>query len=84
MKLEVKMCHSHLMVMLMNPATFQRAIHSYSATTPDVEHEGMAGYIETVVTFQIKDLETFTSLYRESSKISGEWYNAVKNGMICK
>lgn len=84
MKLEIKMCHSRLMAMLMSPVDFQRAVHRYSATTPNIEHEGMAGYIETVVTFHIKDLELFTSLYVKCSNITPEWYNTVKNGLLCK
>lgn len=42
------------------------------ATTPNIEHEGVAGYIETVVTFHIKDLELFTSLYVKCSNITLE------------
>lgn len=82
MKLEIKMCHTRLMAMLMNPKDFQMAVYSYSATTPNVEHEGMAGYIETVVTFQIKDLELFTTLYSKCSNTSPEWYYTVKNGLM--
>lgn len=84
MKLEIKMCHSRLMAMLMSPVDFQRAVHSYNATTPNIEHEGMAGYIETVVTFHIKDLELFTSLHVKCSNIAPEWYNMVKYGLLCK
>ena len=84
MKLEIKMCHSRLMAMLMSPVDFQRAVHSYNATTPNIEHEGMDGYIETVVTFHIKDLELFTSLYVKCSNITPEWYNMVKYGLLCK
>lgn len=83
MKLEVKMCHSQLMAMLMKPIQFQRAVYDYRATTPDVEHEGMAGYIETVVTFNIRDLELFTSLFTECSLVTPEWYKTVRDSLLC-
>lgn len=83
MKFEVKMCHSHLMAMLMKPAQFQRAVYDYRATTPDIEYEGIAGYIETIVTFNIRDLELFTSLFTECSLVTPEWYKVVKDGLLC-
>ena len=66
MKLEVKMCHSHLLKMLMCAKQMQNAVHSYSATSPDYNAEGVAGYIETTVTFMILDLRAFVDLYEET------------------
>ena len=66
MKLEVKMRHSHLLKMLMCAKQMQNAVHSYSATSPDYNAEGVAGYIETTVTFMILDLRAFVDLYEET------------------
>ena len=85
MKLEVVMCHATLMSMLLRPEELQHAVTSYSATTPDVEHEGFNGYIETKVTFFIKDLERFTQLYNSAYVFPSErteWYHMIKRGLM--
>jgi hypothetical protein len=85
MKIEIKTCHSILVAMLILPEEFQRAVRSYTATAPNVEHEGMLGYVETVVTFHVNDLEAFTTLYSKARNLcTPEWYNQVKNGLLCK
>lgn len=85
MKLEVVMCHSSLMSMLLRPEEFEQAVHSYTATAPDVQHEGFAGYMETKVSFEIKDLERFSKLYSSSYTYPSDrsaWYYKVKNGFM--
>ena len=85
MNLTVTMCHSHLMSMLLQPEQFQTAVRSYSATSPDVAHEGMAGYMETKVIFEINDLTTFAKLFEFSRTYPSnrsEWYWKVKQGLM--
>lgn len=82
MKLEVVMCHSSLMSMLLRPEEFEQAVISYTATAPDVTNEGFAGYMETKVVFNIKDLERFSKLYSSSYTYPSDrsaWYYKVKN-----
>lgn len=82
MKLEVVMCHASLMSMLLRPEEMQNAVHSYSATAPDIQHEGFNGYMETKVTFEIKDLEQFSKLYKSSYTYPSDrakWYYKVKS-----
>lgn len=72
MKITEKMCHSHLLWMLINAEDFEQAIRSYSATTPAYQFEGVAGYVETTVTFDVNDLEKLTKLYSGYHKLSSE------------
>lgn len=63
--------------MLLLPRLMERAVYRYEATTPDVQNEGMNGYVEVEVTFFIKDLKAFTELWEQAyvppSK-RPEWY----------
>lgn len=82
MKLEVIMCHASLMSMLLRPEEMQNAVHSYSATAPDIQNEGFNGYMETKVTFEIKDLDVFSKLYKSSYVYPSDrtkWYYKVKS-----
>ncbi len=84
MKFDAKMCHTHLLSMLMMPKKFQQAIQSYSATAPDVENEGFNGYMETNVTFIVKDLDMFSALWKESYVYPSDrqrWYHMICNGI---
>ena len=87
MQVKITMCHSHLMSMLLSPAEFQVCVTSYSATSPDMGLEGMNGYMETIVTFEVKDLVRFSKLYESSYVFPSDrskWYGTVKNGiMLC-
>lgn len=87
MKIEINMCYSHLMSMLMMPQTFNKAVHKYESSSPNIEHEGMAGYMETVVVFHLKDLSTFASLFDEARcypEDRAAWYYQIRNGLNCK
>lgn len=83
MKLIVTTCYSHLMYMQLRAEHYQKAVDSVSYTTPRFDFEGIAGYIETTITFQIKDLETFTKLYMGwySSSNRDYYYRLVKTGI---
>lgn len=87
MKLNVKMCHSHLMSMLLQPEDFNNCVNSYTATSPEMQYEGMAGYMEVNATFDIKDLSRFAKLWDASYSYPSnrsKWYHTVKNAInIC-
>jgi hypothetical protein len=61
---------------------YSRAIKNIFIEQPQFAHEGMAGYIETKVTFTIADLKTFSELYNEwySFERRSELYHLVKEG----
>lgn len=83
MNLTTTMCHSHLLWMLAQPEKFEQACNKYSATSPAYQIKGIAGYIETTVTFEISRLDIFTKLYNDyyslDQNIRTDWYNKVKN-----
>jgi hypothetical protein len=84
MKFEATICHTHLMSMLLMPEQFQRAISSYTATSPDVANEGFNGYMEVKVSFVVRDLEAFTELYKQGYVFPSDrsqWYQFIKNGI---
>ena len=97
MKVIITMCHSNLMSMLFQTGEFQVffsfftahypqvCVSSYTATAPEVSLEGMNGYMETKVTFEVKDLERFAALYKISYVFPSDrpkWYGTVKNGIL--
>lgn len=47
-----------------------RAIYNIRFSTPNFEHEGIAGYIETMVEFDIKDLLVFTNIWESWNSLS--------------
>jgi len=80
MKIEVVMCHSHLLSMLLQPKRLEAAVVSYTATKPLVSFEGMAGYIETTVTFNVANLSEFTKLFEDSRSYPSNqtrWYHTL-------
>ena len=84
MKIELVTCHTVLISMLMMPEKFSRAIASYKATAPNVDHEGVIGYLEVSVEFEVRDLEAFTALYRDAYLYPterAEWYHFIRNGI---
>lgn len=85
MKLEATMCHSHLMSMLLQPEMFYSAVTKYEATPPDMPVEGFNGYMETKVTFHLRDLDQFNKLWTKAYKFPSdrcEWYHKVKNATL--
>ena len=85
MQVKITMCHSNLMSILLQPEEFQVCVSSYTATSPDVAMEGMNGYMETIVTFEVKDLVRFGKLYEASYVFPSDrskWYASVKKGLL--
>lgn len=86
MKIEINMCYSHLMSMLMMPEAFNKAVYKYESSSPNIEHEGMAGYMETIVIFHLKDLSAFATLFEKSRKYltdNPSFYFRVRDGQGC-
>lgn len=80
------MCFTHLS-WLQRQNEFLRAVSRVTYTQPAFEFEGIAGYIETKVEFEIKDMVLFAKVYNDyysvdhayKMKIRGE----LMNGTIC-
>lgn len=71
MKLEVIIDYSHLLWILCSGPQFSKAVSSMQLVKgPNFDHEGMAGYIETVAVFNIKDLQEFTNLFNSFYSLS--------------
>jgi len=61
-------CYTHLMWMLtFRSREFSKAVYKYECSSPRFDFEGIAGYIECELSFEIQDLALF-------SKIFFEWY----------
>lgn len=73
MEIKTSMCYSHLLFMLFDTKLVADSIYSFEVKRPDVESEGYHGYIETLVTFQIKDLEKFVELYNKPNPNNTDW-----------
>lgn len=70
MKLETTMCYSRLLFILDSGKCLEAAISKLEMSRPDLQHEGLAGYIETKVTFYISDLQAFTNIYNAWNMLS--------------
>lgn len=69
MELIVKTCYSHILHIMCAGELFSTAVKSMCITDgPHHKYEGVAGYIETKVVFEIRDLEQF-------SKLWSSWYS---------
>lgn len=85
MKMDVVMCHSHLLSMLLQPELMEQAIEKYEAFSPDMRGEGFNGYMETCASFHIKNLDKFTELWNKSYKLPSdrsEWYHKIKSATL--
>ena len=86
MKISVKMCHSQLLLMLVHPKEFSRAVYSYSASAPDMDGEGLTGCMETDVEFVVLNIELFAKLLVDAQGRStvnrSNWYGLVRSGRM--
>ena len=62
-KLTLTTCYSHLLYFMSLGEAVQDCVYKIECSSPDFQHEGVAGYIETVVTIHIKDLSKFSILW---------------------
>ena len=84
MKFETTLCHTTLLSMLMMPEKFSRAVSSYTCTAPDVDLEGVNGYMEVKGVFHVKDLEAFTQLWKDAYVYPSDratWYHFIRSGI---
>lgn len=63
MKLITRTCYSHIIYMQQNPALWNEAIHKAIIGKPRFESEGVAGYIETDIEFEIASIDAFSKLW---------------------
>lgn len=64
MKIIVNTCYSHILYIMCSGELFSQAVNKMCITKgPMHKHEGMAGFIETEVVFEINNLEIFTRLW---------------------
>jgi hypothetical protein len=73
------LCYSLLLEMLLHPQ-FHHAVFKTEFTKPKFEHEGIAGYIETEVTFHVTDLPRFSGIYSSAFSTPYE----IKRGRLPK
>lgn len=58
-----KTCYSRLLWLMCAGELFSRAVSRLDFTAPNFEHEGVAGYIETTYTIEVRDLKTFAAIW---------------------
>ena len=85
MILKDKICYSKLLWMQQQPDGYQ-AVHKVTYTSPNVEHEGMLGYVETEVTIDVKELSKLVSIMDRWHTLTvadrSYFYNLVR-GITC-
>ena len=89
MKLIDKMCYSRLLWIQCSGPMFGEAVNSFCVKEgPYFQYEGVAGYIETVVEFDIRDLQKFTNIYESYNSLTdkrrAELYGLAKGLGDCK
>lgn len=73
-------CYTKLLEMLRR-REFVESINSISFKKPDIENEGFNGFIETEVTFDVGNIETFAKCYKEVV-INTEIYWMIRDGLF--
>lgn len=68
MIIQHRTCYSHILYIMSKGEAFSSCVANIKITSPQHQHEGMAGYIETDVTIEIKGLTSFAELW-------DSWYN---------
>jgi len=83
MKLQMTMCHSQLMIMLLAPTRLHSAVYSYKSTSPDMSHEHQTGRMMVEAEFEIKDISKFIELWEYAQDMSDQpdWYDGIKAGI---
>lgn len=82
-----KLCYSHLVYLMLSGEDFEQAINNVQFSSPNFAHEGLAGYIEVDVTFDVKDLKKFAEIYLNyyelDHRIKQKLYTQIKTGLKC-
>ena len=63
MEIKETMCYSRLVFLMIQGADWEQAVSEVTYTAPQFKYEGVAGYVETKVTFKVKDLSKFVELW---------------------
>lgn len=89
MRLTVNTCYSRVIWLMCSGPSFSAAVSKMNIIKgPYHDYEGIAGYIETEVEFEIKDLAKFTNLwesyYSLSDKRRMDLYGLAKGLGDCK
>lgn len=89
MKLITNTCYSHIVYMQQQSYLWNQAVTSMKMGKPRFDHEGVAGYIETDVEFQIASIDAFSKLWmswytEETSKRNDIYSNLIRNYHGCK
>ena len=89
MIVETKMCYTQLIV-LTQLKSYCDAVRKTTFTKPEVEFEGMAGFIEVKATFEVSDLALFSTLYDLACSGEAKIYDLRQNirynvlrGIVC-
>lgn len=86
MKIEVKTCYSHLLWMQLQGKIFSTAIESFTCSRPLFEFEGVSGYIEVTINFNIRELSAFAELwsgwYTYTDRTN--FYHKISSGRMCE
>ena len=66
MKILETTCYSHLLYLQTRGPDFKKAVKALTIVNgPNYSHEGMNGFIETEVVFEIDQLDVFTKIWHE-------------------
>lgn len=77
-----KMCYARLVQLMQHPG-FAKSVDKVTFTKPNIEHQGMAGYIETDVTIELRSsAELLNMAHVLSGNPSHEEYLNIYNGLI--
>jgi hypothetical protein len=76
MKITETTCYSHLLYLQTRGERFKHAIDKLTIKQgPAFDFEGVAGYIETSIEIEIKDLQIFTDIWLEWYKLPSDKRN---------
>lgn len=84
MLLKLTTCYSRILYLMSHGEHYGKAVNAIKIGRPCFEHEGVAGYVETTVEIDIKDLLTFSKLWESWFSIPdlerNKWYMLAKGG----
>lgn len=81
MKITNTMCYTHL-AWLLRQGEFLRSVSNVSFSQPAVEFEGMAGYIETKVEFDVKDIVLFAKVYIDYYSVDNDYKMKIRAEIV--
>lgn len=87
MLLKLTTCYSRILYIMSKISVYSKAINHIKVDRPLFEHEGVAGYVETTVEIEIRDLALFSELWESWFLLSDNqrqnWYYIAKNQEGC-